>query len=151
MKGLVEAITAIGKLDIILTRPDGTQEKTTHDNLVVTVGRNHIADQLSAQVEATMSHMAIGEGTTPQVIADTTLESEISRKSTAKTQGTGADANKIYYVTDWAAGEGTGAITEAGIFNSAAAGVMLTRTTFPVKNKDVGDSLSIQWTVTITG
>lgn len=144
--------TVIGRLDITLTKANGLVEKETVENLVVTVGRNHVADQLSAQLEAAMSHMAIGEGTTPQTIADTALESEISRKVfTSKTQGTAADANKVIYVADWAAGEGTGAITEAGNFNSAAAGVMLTRATFLVKNKDVGDSLSIQWTLVVTG
>lgn len=141
-----------GKVRLVLTKANGMRIIEKVDNLVVTVGRAHIADQLAAQLEAAMSHMAIGSGTTPQVVADTALETELSRKVfTSKTQGAAADANKVIYVADWAAGEGTGAITEAGIFNNAAAGTMLTRTTFAVKNKDVGDSLSIQWTLTITG
>lgn len=141
-----------GRVDCVLTKANGQIEEWAVDNLVVTTGRNHIADQLSDQSEAALSHMAIGEGTTTQVIADTALESEISRKAlTSKTQGSGTDANKVVFVGDWAAGEGTGAITEAGLFNSATAGTMVTRTTFAVKNKDVGDSLSIQWTLTITG
>lgn len=145
-------VLAKGKLDITINRANGTVEKDTVDNLVVTTGREHIADQLAGQLQAAVSHMAIGTGTTTEIVGDTTLESELNRKAfTSKDQGTGADANKIIYVADWAAGEGTGAITEAGMFNSAAAGVMLTRTTFDVKNKDVGDSLSIQWTLTITG
>lgn len=147
-----EQIKATGQLDITITRADGTKEKDKVKNLVVTVGRNHIADQLASQAEAGMSHMAIGEGTTTPVIDDTALEAELSRKVyTSKTQGAGADANKIVYLADWAPGEGTGAITEAGMFNGAAAGVMLTRATFAVKNKGAGDSLSIQWTLTISG
>ena len=152
MNGLNEKVIGKGSLSCVLKKADGTKECWGIDNLVVTTGRNHIADQLSDQSEASMSHMAIGEGTTTQILADTALESEVSRKAlTSKTQGSGSDANKIIYVADWAAGEGTGAITEAGLFNSATAGTMLTRTTFAVKNKDVGDSLSIQWTLTITG
>ncbi len=147
-----EKITAKGQLDIVLTRADGSQEKDTVHNLVVTTGRNHIADQLASQAEATMSHMSIGEGTTTPVIGDTALETEISRRSFAsKTQGTGADANKIVYIADWSPGDGTGAIAEAGIFNSVTAGTMLCRSTFAVKNKGAGDSLSIQWTLTISG
>lgn len=147
-----ENVIGKGKVSFCLKKANGTVENWDVDNLVVTTGRNHIADQLSDQTEAAMSHMAIGEGTTTQILADTALESEVSRKAlTSKTQGSGSDANKVVYVADWAAGEGTGAITEAGLFNSATAGTMLTRTTFAAKNKDVGDSLSIQWTLTITG
>lgn len=142
---------AKGEVKITLTKENGDIDELVK-NLVVTVGRNHIADQLAGQLEAAMSHMAIGEGTTTAVVGDTTLETEVSRKAfTSKAQGVGADANKVVFQTDWAAGEGTGAITEAGIFNSVSAGTMLSRTTFAVKNKGAGDSLSIQWTLTITG
>lgn len=145
-------ISAKGKLELVFKRENGQLDKYTYDNLVVTVGRAHIADQLAAQAQASMSHMAIGTGTTTQVVGDTALQTELSRKTfTSKTQGAGGDANKVIYVGDWAAGEGTGAIAEAGIFNAVSAGVMLTRTTFAVKNKGAGDSLSIQWTLTISG
>ena len=147
-----DTICAKGNLQITIGRKDGDVEKYNYDNLVVTVGRSHIADQLSDKGEAEMSHMAIGTGATTQVVGDTALQNELSRKAlTSKTQGAGADSNKVVYVADWAPGEGTGAITEAGIFNSAAAGTMLTRTTFAVKNKGVNDSLSIQWTLAING
>lgn len=147
-----EQITATGQLDITITRADGSREVDQVKNLVVTTGRNHIANQLASQSEAGVSHMSIGEGTTTPVIGDTALETEVSRKAfTSKNQGTGADANKVVYLAEWAPGEGTGAISEAGMFNSATAGVMLTRSTFAVKNKGAGDSLSIQWTLTISG
>lgn len=147
-----DLIKMIGDVNFKLTRANGTIEEFGENNLVVTVGRNHIADQLSDKGEAAMSHMAIGTGTTLQVLANTSLQTEISRKAfTTKAQGTGSDLNKIIYTAEWAPGEGTGAITEAGIFNSATAGTMLSRTTFSVKNKDVGDTLTIQWTLTITG
>ena len=96
--------------------------------------------------------MAIGSGTTGQVVGDTALETEINRKAfTSKSQGAGADANKVIYITEWAPGEGTGAITEAGIFNATSAGPLLCRTTFAVKNKGAGDSLTLTWTITISG
>lgn len=147
-----EKIKVTGNVEITLRGSDGKiKDRTEIKNLVVTVGRQHIANQLASKSQAQMSHMAIGQGTTTQVIGDTALESEISRKVfNSLSQGSGADANKIIYLTDWAAGEGTGAITEAGIFNAAASGTMLCRTTFPVKNKGAGDSLSLTWTLTIS-
>jgi hypothetical protein len=150
IKKMESGIKVTGKLDIIILREDGKVEKYNYDNLVVTVGKNHIADQLSDKGEAVISHMAIGTGTNTQVIGDTALQTELHRKAlTSKVQGAGVDANKVVYTGDWAPGEGTGAITEAGLFNAVAAGVMMTRTTFAVKNKAAGDSISIQWTLSI--
>lgn len=122
-----------------------------HRNLVVTTGKSHIADQLADQGEAAMTHMAIGTGTTAAVAADAALETELDRNVlTSTTQGSGSDTNKVTYVCNWAAGDGTGAITEAGIFNSASAGVMLCRSVFAVKNKGAADTLTLTWVLTIS-
>ena len=59
-------------------------------------------------------------------------------------------ANSITYVATFSAGEGTGAITEAGLFNASSAGDMLCRTVFPVINKGVNDSCTITWSVTVS-
>ncbi len=143
---------ATGRLHIVVRDQHGRlkDEFTTH-NLVVNAGLYHIADQLSDRGEAAMSHMAIGTGTTVPAAGDTALASELDRNAlTSKTQGTGASANKVTYVADWAAGDGTGAITEAGIFNSTSAGQMLCRATFPVKNKGAGDTMTLTWELTIS-
>jgi len=150
---MFENIKMKGELTVTLRGPDGKiKERDVYKNLVVTAGRQHIADQLVEQAQASMSHMAIGTGATAQVIGDTALQTEISRKAlSSKSQGLGADANKAIYQCDWAAGEGSGSIAEAGIFNAVASGTMLCRTTFPVKNKGAGDSLALTWTITISG
>lgn len=120
-------------------------------NLIVTVGKNHVADQLSDQGEAAMGYMAIGTGTNSAAAGDTALQVELDRNAlTSKTQGTGGDANKVTYIGDWPPGDGTGAITEAGIFNSPSAGTMLSRSVFAVKNKGASDSLTITWVLTIS-
>ncbi|MHB1350123.1 MAG: hypothetical protein ACYCYR_09645 [Desulfobulbaceae bacterium] len=141
-----------GRVHIVLRGPDGMPKcDEWHNNLVVTTGKNHIADQLADQGEAAMSHMAIGTGTTAAAAGDTALQTELDRNAlTSVAQGSGAEANKVTYTADWAAGDGTGAITEAGIFNSAAAGVMLCRTVFPVKTKGAADSLTMTWVLTIS-
>lgn len=151
--GLVSSSHAVsGKVAICLRGPDGKiKDRTVINNLVVTTGKQHIADQLASQLQGAMTHMAVGTGTTEQAAADTQLEIELNRKAfTSKSQGTGADANKVIYITDWIAGEATGAIAEAGIFNASSGGTMLCRTTFPVKNKGAGDSLTLTWTISIT-
>ncbi|MBU0665342.1 MAG: hypothetical protein KJ990_12475 [Proteobacteria bacterium] len=149
---LRDGVRPFGRVHFLITRADGTIKcDCWHPNLVVTTGKNHIADQLSDKGEAAMSHMAVGTGTTAAVATDTALETEIDRNALAsKTQGSGTDANKVTYVCTWAAGDGTGAITESGLFNSASAGQMLCRSVFAVKNKEAGEAMTMTWILTIS-
>lgn len=128
---------------------DGTLKDTREvHNLVVTAGKNHIADRLSSSPSgAAMGWMEIGTGTTAAAAGDTALQTALDRNATTSiTDAT----NVVTYVGDWAAGDGTNAaITEAGIFNAASAGTMLARAVFTAINKGASDTLKITWTVTI--
>lgn len=117
-------------------------------NLVVTTGKNHIADQLSSSPgDSAMSHMAIGTGTNAAAAGDTTLQTELDRN--ALTSRTDAAA-VVTYVGNWAAADGTGAITEAGILNNSSGGTLLARAVFSVVNKAASDTLQITWTLTVS-
>jgi hypothetical protein len=105
--------------------------------------------RVAANTSPVMSHMAIGEGETSPVAGDTTLETEIARVA-VDTAGGIATANTVAYSATYGTGVGTGALTEAGIFNAASDGTMLCRTTFPVLNKGSNDTISISWVVSIT-
>jgi hypothetical protein len=91
--------------------------------------------------------MGIGTGTATPAAGDTTLGTEAGRVTLAS--GT-ASTNTVTYTATFPAGTGTGAITEAGVFNANSAGTMLCRTTFPVVNKAAGDSIAITWVVTVS-
>lgn len=149
---LRSGVRVIGKVKIEITGPDGTLRSCeTVPNLVVNTGLYHIADQMSDRGNAAMTHMAVGTGTTAAAAADTALETELDRNALdSTTQGSGAAANQVVFVATWAAGDGTGAITEAGIFNQAGAGTMLCRSVFSVKNKGAGDSMTLTWTITFS-
>jgi hypothetical protein len=146
---LDDAFTVNGHVLIELIDEHGTVKDCREvDNLVVTAGKNHIADQLSSSPgDAAMSHMAIGTGSTAPAAGNTALGTEIDRNAlTSRTDAT----NVVTYVGDWAAGDGTNsAIAEAGIFNAASVGTMLARATFTAINKGASDTLKITWTVTI--
>jgi len=136
-----------GKLHIILRDEFGNikDERLIH-NTVTALGDAHVADQLSDHGNAAMSHMAIGTGTPTA----TALQTELDRNAlTSTTQGTAGDDNDVVYIGDWAAGDGTGAITEAGIFNGASAGTMFVSSSFSVINKGAADTLKITWTLTL--
>ena len=115
-------------------------------NVVVTAGKNWVADRMN-DANTVMTHMAIGTGTNTAVVGDTTLQTELDRNALTSTTVT---ANAVAYVATWAATDGTGAITEAGIFDAASSGDMLARTDFSVVNKGAADALTITWTITVS-
>lgn len=145
-------IAGLVNVHAVLRGPDGrvTQERRAH-NLVTDAGCAHIADQLaSSQDESAMSHMAIGTDDTAPAAGNTTLGTELARNALDSfVQGSGGDDHKVVYTASWAAGDGTGAITEAGIVNAASNGTLLARVVFSVINKGASDTLEITWTLTI--
>jgi len=94
-----------------------------------------------------MSHMAIGTGSTPAAAGDSALGTQAARVALTSTTVTNAE---VAYVATFGAGTGTGAITEAGLFNASSGGTMLCRTVFSVVNKGSSDSMTITWTVTVS-
>jgi len=143
-----DSISLTGKVHIELFDEKGIRKEDRKvSNLVVTAGKQFIADQLSTTPgSAKMSHMAVGTGTSAAAAGDTALGTEIDRNAVTSSTDSGA---VLTVVGDWAAGDGTGAITEAGIFNASSSGTMLARTVFSAINKAAGDTLKITWTVTV--
>tara|TARA_B100000035_G_scaffold313459_1_gene327191 strand:+ start:786 stop:1226 length:441 start_codon:yes stop_codon:yes gene_type:complete len=142
-----DSIKMTGELRITVTNPEGniTQE-TVVPNLVVTAGKDFIAERMKDATTSAMSHMAIGTGSTAAAAGDTALGTEAGRVALTSTTVT---ANAVAYVATFGAGTGTGAITEAGLFNASSSGDMLCRTVFSVINKGAADTLGITWTVTV--
>lgn len=118
-------------------------------NLVVTAGRGFIASRMKDATVTAMSHMEIGTSTTAAALDNTTLGSALASSRVALGTIT-VTGNQIQYVATFPAATGTGAVTEAGIFNNAAGGTMLCRTVFSVVNKGASDTLTITWTVTVS-
>lgn len=121
------------------------------DNLVVTSGKEFVASRMAGTSSNVMSHMAIGQGdgsggATAAQATDTTLQSELDRVSSSDS----VSGAVVTYSATFAAGTGTGAVTEAGLFNASSAGDMLCRTVFSVVNKGASDSMTISWAVTVS-
>lgn len=149
MENLQTGLKATGDVEMLLTDEFGNvKEKREIKNLVVTVGRNFIADRMIGTASAVMSHMGIGTGTVAPAAANTSLGSPIGTRSAFSVSPTRSNAT-VSYTAIFAPGNGTGAITEAGIFNDPTAGTMLCRTVFNVVNKGAADTLTINWSVTI--
>jgi hypothetical protein len=151
---LNDSIKAAGLVQFKLLDQFGNVKDQQSTNLVVNTGLRFIAESMlktTTNSPARMTHMAVGSGTNNANASDTALQNQLARidldSSVSVTTSVTNDA--IQYIATFAAGTGTGAITEAGIFNDPTAGSMLCRTVFPVINKGALDTLVITWKVTI--
>ena len=142
-----ENIKLTGNLTIVLNRENGTKDVYEHKNLVVTTGKNFIASRMKDTTDAAMSHMAIGSGNTAAAASDTALGTQLDIQSLTSTT---VSTNTVTYAATFGAGNGTGAVAEAGVFNASSSGTMLCRSVFSVVNKAAGDSMTVTWVITIS-
>ena len=144
-----DSLNLKGRVALELKDAEGNVKEVREiDNLVVDAGLDYIASRMEGVTEAVMSHMGLGSGSTAADAADTDLETLLgSREALDSTTVTN---NQIVYVATFEAGDATGSVREAGIFNAATSGTMLCRTVFDVVNKAADDTLSVTWTITIS-
>lgn len=90
-------------------------------------------------------YIAIGTGTNAPAAADTTLQTETQREAAVGTTEQTAVANDtLQLVKDsFSFGGGEEAITEVGVLNAAASGVLLSHATFSVVNCGTSDTLKV--------
>jgi hypothetical protein len=134
-----------GLLHIQLFGPDGklkTERKV--ENIITNAGREYIIDRLQGTV-AVMDYMAIGTGTNAAAAANTTLQTEVARAQGTLSQ---PNANTDRLVHTFAAGTGTGNITEAGRLNAASVGTLMGRVVFTAVPKGANDSLQMTYDFT---
>ena len=145
---IIDGLKAKGTLDIVVRGPDrNIKDEKKVENLIVDTGLDFIASRMSGTSENVMSHMAVGTGSTAAAAADTALGTELDRNALTSTTVTD---NAIAFVCSWAAGDGTGSLTEAGLFNASSARTMLCRTVFGTVTKAADDSMTITWTITVS-
>ena len=138
-----------GDVAIVLKDKDGNVKDSREiHNLVVSAGLEFICSRMAGTSADVMSHMALGSDTTAAAAGQTDLLSILGSREALDSST--ASNNTITYVSSFEAGEGTGAVTEAGVFNAASSGTMLCRTVFAVVNKAADDTMSVTWTITLT-
>lgn len=120
------------------------------NNTVLTLGKEWIAQRCTGELSSLVTHIAVGTNNTPVTVADTGLKAEVGRAPLVL-PGAVNPANKavIRYEATFAAGVGTGALVEAGLFTAAGAGTCVARTVFSVKNKGPEDIFTVVWEITI--
>ncbi len=148
-KGIFDGLPIKGHVLVELMDSEGDlKESREVENLITTVGRANLVEQLLASPAAAtkVTHMEAGTSGTAAAVGDTTVTGAFGRVAlTSKTRGT----NVLTMVGDWAAGVATGALQEAGCWSAATAGTLDARATFTTINKAAGDTLKITWSWTI--
>lgn len=146
-----ENIKLSGQLTIVLKDKAGNVKETrVVKNLIVNTGLAYIISRMVNTSKAVMTHMALGSSTTAAAAGQTDLITTVgSREALDSSTISGSNNEKVVFVSTFEAGDATGAITEAGIFNSSSGGDMLCRTVFSVVNKAADDAMSVTWTITL--
>ena len=144
-----ENLKLSGQLNIVLRDKDGNiKEERIEKNLVVATGLTFIASRMKDATATAMTHMGLGSGTTNVAAGQTDLVTLLGSREVL--DSTTASSNTIVYVSSFEAGDATGAVTEAGIFNAASSGTMLCRVKFNVVNKAADDTMAVTWTITLS-
>ena len=145
---ITDGLKLQGDVALVLRDKDGKiKDERNIKNLIVNTGLNFICDRMKND-ETAMTHMALGSGSTAAAASDTSLGSQLGSRETLDSST--VTSNQIVYVASFEAGDATGAVTEAAIFNAASSGTMLCRTVFSVVNKAADDTLTVNWTITLT-
>lgn len=136
---LKDSIKLTGRLSIKKYDKEGkvNYEKEV-PNLVVTSGKEFIAQRLCNNDFDFMSHMAVGDDASTAAVNQTALQNELARVAVSSATPSGVSAT---FNASFGAGVGTGALVEAGIFNAAASAVK----TFDGDNDvdDASDNITI--------
>ena len=145
-----ELMKITGKVRIELFDEKGNKKDERYNsNLVVTAGKNYLAAWLIAATQSNyfMRYVALGEGTNPAAIGDTTLQSPLATRVAGALT---SSLNVWQNIASFGPGVDTGAITEAGLFSASTSGTLFARQVFSVINKAAGDTLAITWQITLS-
>lgn len=116
-------------------------------NLVVTAGKNLVANIMLPAGATKPSHMALGTGATVVAESNTALVAEVLRA--AFSPAPTVNGNELTYAaTITNPGPSTPAVNEAGIFNAGAAGTMLSRWLTQQFTMGVSESVTVTWILT---
>lgn len=154
---MIQGLKYAGDMHLRLLDKDGNVKCERHEkNALLNVGKTYLIQTTMDSSLTAMTVFYIGSTASAGAAAagDTTAQtSENARKAFTYASGAtvGQGSATATFGASGAGGDSTTAITEAGIFNGAAAtsgdGVFFARATFAAVNKGAADSLEIKWDI----
>ena len=127
-------------------------------NAVMNLGFKEVAQLIGTDTTASATafdFIAVGTGTTAATATDTALETEIENIGLARAAGTGTNvtttvAYDTFQLVKSFSPTSSAAVTESGVLNLSAAGILLCHQTFSAINVANGDTLTITWKVKVS-
>ena len=130
-------------------------------NVVMNAGFKEVAQLIGTDTTSNATafdFIAVGTGTTAATATDTTLESEINNDHLlGRAAGTGTNitstdgvAYDTFQLVKSFSPTSSYAVTESGVLNLSALGVLLCHQTFSAINVTNGDTLTITWKVKVS-
>ena len=141
-----DQITITGRIHFVERKADGTTVEEWIDNLVVSTGRELAASRMKDSSQSAVSHIAFGSGATPPTIGDTALQTEVLRKAAT----VALNQQSVLYSVTINPGDVVGEISEAGLFNAASSGVMVSRVVYKPRVILPTSSLTMTWALTFS-
>jgi len=144
--GMKDKVGLHGKINILHFRNGMQINELNVNNLVPTVGKAQVAGLIMGGVSQAFTALAIGTGTAAPAAGDTALTAQAGvRASATSTRETTTVTNDTAQLVATFSFNAASAVTEAGIFDIAAAGTPLTHATFAAINVGSGDSLQLTY------
>ena len=151
---VADVIKLRGRMELALYGPDGKMVPGSYvrnDNVVVTSGRSWVLSRIMSQGSDTntISYIEVGTSTTAPATGDTALGSASLRIaiSTFITGGLTNNPPSWQAQCTFATNQANTTLGEVGLFNSSAAGTMLSHVTFATINKTTSNTLAISYTI----
>ena len=133
---LNDNVKMTGRLSIKKYDENGKEVfKTEVPNLVVTSGKEFIANRLLADTLDPIGFMSVGDDASTAAVSQTALQNELARVATSAADAVGTSST---FSATFPAGTGTGTLVEAGLFNTSSSSVK----TFDADN-DVDDGSDV--------
>lgn len=151
---MIDPVTLEGRITLEITRDGKVVERRELRNTTTKAGFAAVAGLINGVITNFFEYIGLGTGTTAATSDDTALETELAASGLSRAAGstsrvTTTVANDTAQVAVTFTVTGTAAVTESGLFDSAAAGVMLARQVFAAINVVNGDSLTVTWKVKV--
>ena len=147
---ITEELKLTGFVTVSVVGPNGkVKDKREINNLVVQGGKNFIASRFIDTEGTTVQYVGMGLGPVAATLSDIQLGSEVATRavieSVSRTDNTVTfngyflPNNPNYTVN----------VTEVGLFNASAGGIMIARTSFAAVTKEALDVLAVQWKIRV--
>lgn len=139
-----------GKLVLELFDENGElKDRREMENTITVLYDATVADRMAGGADALIDNTGIGTTSGGKSTASVALETQVARVvNDSDVQGAGGNDNDTIHTATFAAGVGTGAILEAGLFTDPAGNTLCAYQEFGVVTKGALDSLVTTWTIT---